>query len=73
MGLKLKTWYSRSIPDNAVIKTGSINRDSCGKWFISVVCELKFSSKEEQENWKFLYKRMCQFLDAINVILTNQT
>ena len=29
--------------------------------------------KEEQENWKFLYKRMCQFLDAINVILTNQT
>ena len=28
--------------------------------------------KEEQENWKFLYKRMCQFLDAINVILTNQ-
>ena len=29
--------------------------------------------KEQQENWKFLYKRMCQFLDAINVILTNQT
>ena len=29
--------------------------------------------KKEQENWKFLYKRMCQFLDAINVILTNQT
>ena len=29
--------------------------------------------KEEQENRKFLYKRMCQFLDAINVILTNQT
>ena len=29
--------------------------------------------KEEQENWKFLYKRMCQFLDAINVIFTNQT
>ena len=28
--------------------------------------------KKEQENWKFLYKRMCQFLDAINVILTNQ-
>ena len=28
--------------------------------------------KEEQENWKFLYKRMCQFLDAINVTLTNQ-
>ena len=29
--------------------------------------------KKEQENWKFLYKRMCQFLDAINVTLTNQT
>ena len=29
--------------------------------------------KEQQENWKFLYKRMCQFLDAINVTLTNQT
>ena len=29
--------------------------------------------KEEQENWKFLYKSMCQFLDAINVTLTNQT
>ena len=28
--------------------------------------------KKEQENWKFLYKRMCQFLDAINVTLTNQ-
>lgn len=28
--------------------------------------------KEEQENWKFLYKRMCQFLDAINVTLTNK-
>ena len=29
--------------------------------------------KEQQENWKYLYRRMCQFLDAINVILTNQT
>lgn len=29
--------------------------------------------KEQQENWKYLYRRMCQFLDAINVTLTNQT
>lgn len=29
--------------------------------------------KEEQENWKHLYNKMCQFLDAINVTLTNQT
>lgn len=28
--------------------------------------------KEQQENWKYLYRRMCQFLDAINVTLTNQ-
>ena len=29
--------------------------------------------KKEQQNWKHLYNKMCQFLDAINVILTNQT
>ena len=28
--------------------------------------------KKQQENWKHLYNKMCQFLDAINVTLTNQ-
>ena len=28
--------------------------------------------EKEQQNWKHLYNKMCQFLDAINVILTNQ-
>ena len=28
--------------------------------------------EKEQKNWKHLYNKMCQFLDAINVILTNQ-
>lgn len=29
--------------------------------------------EKEQKNWKHLYNKMCQFLDAINVTLTNQT
>lgn len=29
--------------------------------------------EKEQQNWKHLYNKMCQFLDAINVTLTNQT
>ena len=29
--------------------------------------------KKEQQDCKHLYNKMCQFLDAINVILTNQT
>ena len=66
MGLKLKTWYSREIDKRAVIKTGSINRDSCGKWFISVVCELKFSSKEEQENYQLSLTSKGQNLTAID-------
>jgi len=66
MGLKLKTWYSREIDKRAVIKTGTINRDSCGKWFISVVCELKFSSKEEQENYQLSLTSKGQNITAID-------
>ena len=29
--------------------------------------------EKEQQNWKHLYNKMCQFLYAINVTLTNQT
>ena len=31
------------------------------------------SPEKEQQNWKHLYNKMCQFLYAINVTLTNQT
>ena len=29
--------------------------------------------EKQQQNWKHLYNKMCQFLDAINVTFTNQT
>lgn len=45
-GLKLKTWYSRKIPKNAKIKTGSICCNTQGKWFINVVLELVLSEEE---------------------------
>lgn len=35
-GLKLKTWYSRAIPENAKITNGSIVRDSLGHWYINI-------------------------------------
>ena len=66
MGLKLKTWYSKQIPNNAVIKCGSITADNCGKWFISVTCELKFNSKEEQENYQLSLTSKGQNITAID-------
>ncbi len=66
MGLKLKTWYSKEIDNRAVIKTGSINRDNCGKWYISVVCELKFKSKEEKDNYQLSLTTKGQNLTAID-------
>lgn len=50
MGLKLKTWYSRKLPTNSIIKTGNICCDNTGKWFINVTFELEFNSTEEREN-----------------------
>ena len=66
MGLKLKTWYSKQIPSNAVIKCGSITADNCGKWFISVTCELKFNSKKEQENYQLSLTSKGQNITAID-------
>lgn len=37
-GLEFNLWYSRALEGN--IKTGSIVRDSRGRWYINITCEL---------------------------------
>jgi putative transposase len=36
-GNSFKYWNSRSLPDDAVIKTGSFNQDTRGRWYVSIV------------------------------------
>jgi putative transposase len=36
-GNSFKYWNSRSLPEDAVIKTGSFNQDSRGRWYVSIV------------------------------------
>ena len=66
MGLKLKTWYSRKFPKNAVIKNGSICCDSTGKWFVNLTFELKFESTQDREDYKLSQTSKGQNLIAID-------
>ena len=66
MGLKLKTWYSRELPKNAVIKTGNICCDNTGKWFINVTFELKFESEAQLDEYKLNLTSKGQNLTAID-------
>ena len=36
-GIKIRYWYHRPLPKDAVIKTGSISEDSLGNWFLNLV------------------------------------
>ncbi len=66
MGLKLKTWYSRKLPSNSVIKTGSICCDSTGKWFINFTFEMVFDSVEDKETYRLSLTSKGQNLTAID-------
>lgn len=66
MGLKLKTWYSRKLPSNAVIKTGSICMDNLGHWFINVTFELRFDTDGEREDYLLSQTSPGQNLTAID-------
>lgn len=44
--LKLKTWYSRAIPENSKITNGTITMDNLGHWFINIT--FKYYLTEEQ-------------------------
>lgn len=66
MKMKIKTWYSRELPKNSVIKTGSIVCDSSGKWFINLVFELQFSSEKEKEEYLLSQTSSGQNLTAID-------
>jgi transposase len=66
MGLKLKTFYSRKLPNNAVIKTGNICCDNTGKWFINVTFELKFENQEALDEYKLSLTSKGQNLTAID-------
>jgi transposase len=66
MGLKLKTWYSRNLPSNGLIKTGSLCCDNEGKWFINITVELMFDSVEKLEEYKLSLTSQGQNLTAID-------
>lgn len=66
MKLKLKTWYSRKLPENAIIKTGSIVCNSSGKWFINITFELSFENQEKLEEYKLNLTSAGQNLTAID-------
>jgi putative transposase len=47
--LKLKTWYSRIIPNNAKITNGSLTKNNLGHWFINITFKY-FLTEEESLN-----------------------
>lgn len=67
--LKLKTWYSRPIPEKAKIKTGSIVCDNLGHWFINIVLELPFDD-EESLKWMSNGQNLTALDPGLNPIMT---
>ena len=45
-GLKLKTWYSDYIPNNAKITNCSITRDNLDNWFINITVKYELTNSE---------------------------
>lgn len=45
-GLKIKTWYSRDLPNNAKITNGSIVCNNLGQWFISITFKQNLNENE---------------------------
>jgi hypothetical protein len=66
MGLKLKTWYSRKLPNNAIIQTGSICCDNTGDWFINITFKLDLKTQEEVDNYKLSLTSKGQNLTGID-------
>ena len=45
-GLKLKTFYSRNLPDNIKVTNGSVVRDNLGHWFINITFKKELTEEE---------------------------
>jgi putative transposase len=45
-GLKLRTWYSRELPEKAKITNGTICMDNLGHWFINITFKRLLTEKE---------------------------
>lgn len=43
-------YLDRKLPEDAVIKTGSFNQDSCGRWFVNITFDTTSSAKHLMSN-----------------------